>query len=212
MPLNRPAVLFSPRLITAGFAVATILWLVLLVGSPYLVSHATPGSVPFTAGGLVYMAGSVVCHQRADRSFHAWGVQLPVCGRCVGLYAGAVLGSVLAAFSLASAASGFRRIGAVLRSSFDSGTPTRPLRRGLRPPGMHGATTPGSSGRPDWLLRFTLAGFPTAASVGLEMLGFWPQSPAIRCVAALPLGFAVAWFVGVHAADLAGTTRARSRP
>jgi len=179
MPLNRPAGFFSPRLITAGFAVATILWLVLLVGSPYLVSHATPGSVPFTAGGLVYMAGSVVCHQRADRSFHAWGVQLPVCGRCVGLYAGAALGSMLAAFFV-----------------------TR----------TNGARAPRGSGQPDWLLRFTLAGLPTAASVGLELLGFWPQSPAIRCLAALPLGFAVAWFVGVHAADLTGTRRERSRP
>ena len=40
----------------------------------------------------VYAAGSRICHQRADRSFHVGEVQLPVCARCFGLYAGAVLG------------------------------------------------------------------------------------------------------------------------
>ncbi len=40
----------------------------------------------------VYAAGSLVCHQRADRSFHRGTAQLPVCARCFGLYAGALLG------------------------------------------------------------------------------------------------------------------------
>ncbi len=159
MSPSRPAAAFSPRIIPAGFAAATIAWLLLLVVSPYLVSHARPGSALFNAGGMVYLAGRIVCHQRADRSFHAWGVQLPVCGRCFGLYAAAILGSVLAA------------------------TGRRPSRH-----------------RRDWLLRFAVAGVPTAASIMLELLGIWPQSPVIRCIAALPLGFTVAWFVGVHAA------------
>jgi uncharacterized membrane protein len=37
----------------------------------------------------VYGFGSAICHQRADRSFHLLAVQLPVCARCTGLYAGA---------------------------------------------------------------------------------------------------------------------------
>jgi len=40
----------------------------------------------------VYAAGALVCHQRADRSFHVGDAQLPVCARCFGVYAGAVLG------------------------------------------------------------------------------------------------------------------------
>jgi uncharacterized membrane protein len=40
----------------------------------------------------VYAAGALVCHQRADRSFHVGNAQLPVCARCFGLYAGAVVG------------------------------------------------------------------------------------------------------------------------
>lgn len=44
------------------------------------------------AVALIYLAGSVVCHQLPERSFF-WtnGVQLPVCARCTGLYLGGLL-------------------------------------------------------------------------------------------------------------------------
>ena len=38
------------------------------------------------------LAGSLVCHQRPERSFHRDGAQFPVCARCLGLYAGGWLG------------------------------------------------------------------------------------------------------------------------
>ena len=41
---------------------------------------------------LLYIAGSFVCHQLPDRSFHVSGIQLPVCARCTGLYLGAAAG------------------------------------------------------------------------------------------------------------------------
>ena len=41
---------------------------------------------------LAYTAGGIVCHQLPERSFF-WGAwQYPVCARCTGLYASAVLG------------------------------------------------------------------------------------------------------------------------
>src|ERR1044072_3433249 len=40
---------------------------------------------------LVYAAGSIVCHQRPDRSFHLWSAQMPVCARCSGIYAGGAI-------------------------------------------------------------------------------------------------------------------------
>ena len=40
----------------------------------------------------VYQAGSLVCHQRPERSFHLAGVQLPVCARCFGLYLSGAVG------------------------------------------------------------------------------------------------------------------------
>ena len=45
---------------------------------------------------FVYAIGSDVCHQRPERSFHLLGVQLPVCARCTGIYAGAALASIVA--------------------------------------------------------------------------------------------------------------------
>src|SRR4029078_2491377 len=51
----------------------------------------------------MYAAGAVICHQLPERSFHLAGFQLPVCARCLGIYAGAaaaasihVLGATLA--------------------------------------------------------------------------------------------------------------------
>lgn len=41
---------------------------------------------------FLYAAGSVVCHQRPERSFFWDGVQFPVCARCTGLYLGGVAG------------------------------------------------------------------------------------------------------------------------
>lgn len=37
----------------------------------------------------VYAAGSYVCHQRPERSFHIAGHKMPVCARCTGLYVSA---------------------------------------------------------------------------------------------------------------------------
>src|SRR5688572_32097618 len=48
----------------------------------------------------MYAIGAVICHQIPERSFHLSGVQLPVCARCLGIYAGAAAGAV-AGFSLA---------------------------------------------------------------------------------------------------------------
>jgi uncharacterized membrane protein len=56
------------------------------------------------AAAMVYAAGSTICHQRPERSFHQDGAQLPVCARCTGLYAGAMSGVLGWA-----AASGLRR-------------------------------------------------------------------------------------------------------
>jgi uncharacterized membrane protein len=87
--LRRPASLLAVTLVT-------LLWSAALFAAP---SAETPH---FSA--LVYAAGSMVCHQRPERSFHRNGVQYPVCARCLGLYAGAVGG--VAAWVVASGLSG----------------------------------------------------------------------------------------------------------
>ena len=45
-------------------------------------------------GKLFFAAGSLICHQRPERSFFIDGHQLPVCARCTGLYLSAALGLI----------------------------------------------------------------------------------------------------------------------
>ncbi len=77
------------------FAVVTVLWLAALVAAPYAAVHAGRRSPAYVAATGVYLVGSVICHQQARRSFHLDTVQLPVCARCLGIYAAAPVGAWL---------------------------------------------------------------------------------------------------------------------
>jgi len=57
-------------------------WVTLVLLAPWL---------PVPLAGIVYLFGGRVCHQIAERSFFLDGAQLPVCARCLGTYAGAVV-------------------------------------------------------------------------------------------------------------------------
>jgi uncharacterized membrane protein len=70
---------------TLVLAALAIGWLMLLVAAPV---------APTPLATLVYAAGSLICHQRPERSFHIDAAQLPVCARCLGVYAGAAAGVV----------------------------------------------------------------------------------------------------------------------
>jgi uncharacterized membrane protein len=67
-----------------AIAVASLAWLALLIVTPF---------VPPALATLIYAAGSVICHQIPERSFHLAGFQIPVCARCLGIYAGAAAGA-----------------------------------------------------------------------------------------------------------------------
>ena len=43
---------------------------------------------------IIFAAGSLICHQRPERSFFLDGHQFPVCARCTGLYLSAAAGLV----------------------------------------------------------------------------------------------------------------------
>ena len=68
-------------------AAAAAAWLALLVLAP---------AAPAGLAAVLYAVGSQICHQRPERSFHLLGAQLPVCARCLGIYAGAVAGCAVA--------------------------------------------------------------------------------------------------------------------
>ena len=124
----------TSRLLLASLVGGVLLWNGALAAAPYALRHDAGGGALFGATA-VYLAGSFICHQRADRSFHPWGVKLPVCGRCAGLYAGALLGllgvfrsvraqatrSLLAAAALPTAATLVLEISGVV----DPGNPGR---------------------------------------------------------------------------------------
>jgi uncharacterized membrane protein len=78
--------------VAAMVTAAALVWLVLLAASPIAASRGRLGWM----AAVVYQAGSLICHQRPERSFHLDGVQLPVCARCFGLYASGALGVILA--------------------------------------------------------------------------------------------------------------------
>lgn len=77
--------------LSAALAGLALAWVALLVVAPLL---------PVAAASVLYAAGSLLCHQIAERSFHLHGFQLPVCGRCLGLYAGTAMGASAGAGAL----------------------------------------------------------------------------------------------------------------
>lgn len=80
------------RLLGLGLTTAAVLWTAVVFSAPH-------GLVRLPAvSALVYASASLVCHQRAERSFHAAGHPLPVCARCTGLYLSAALGALFAWF------------------------------------------------------------------------------------------------------------------
>ena len=77
--------------IAPAVALTSVAWVALLVAAPFLWA-------PLAA--VLYAAGALLCHQIPERSFYVAGFQLPVCARCLGLYAGAAFGGVAAVATL----------------------------------------------------------------------------------------------------------------
>jgi len=73
-------------------------WAGALPLATFAASQAHPTPAAYLGALTIYAIGGAVCHQLEPRSFHLWGHQMPVCARCTGIYAGAALGAVLAAF------------------------------------------------------------------------------------------------------------------
>jgi uncharacterized membrane protein len=61
-------------------------WVALILLAPWL---------PVPLAAAVYLFGAQICHQIPERSFVLDGVQLPVCARCLGIYAGAALATIV---------------------------------------------------------------------------------------------------------------------
>jgi uncharacterized membrane protein len=80
------------------FVALAIAWVILLPAAPFAASRSGSASSPASRVLVfaIYGIGRLICHQRPERSFHLFGVQLPVCARCTGIYAGAALMALVA--------------------------------------------------------------------------------------------------------------------
>ena len=81
------------RLLSVALTIAALVWCYTLIAAPYALTSDSPRLV--SAAATIYSVAGLICHQRAARSFHLAGVQLPVCGRCTGLYLSGALGAML---------------------------------------------------------------------------------------------------------------------
>jgi uncharacterized membrane protein len=68
--------------------------LVLVGLAPWLVALFAVVAGP-TVGEWLGLPFALVCHRRPERSLAYFGVVMPVCSRCAGLYAGGALGAFL---------------------------------------------------------------------------------------------------------------------
>jgi uncharacterized membrane protein len=145
------------RWIAPAAALLALAWPALLVAAPAL---------PVPVAALLYATGSLICHQLPERSFHLQMFQLPVCARCLGLYAGGALGSLVAL--------------AIAARPVIVGRPFRGRLPG--PP------------RPLYTLT-VIAALPTAITFALEWGLGWRISNLTRALAGVPLGLTVAFVV-----------------
>src|SRR5262245_3978961 len=83
---------YAWRVVLAAGAVVWLLWLSFAAISAGQLS-ASP--IRRLVAAAAYVAGSVICHQRPERSFFLWGAQFPVCARCTGLYVGAAAAALV---------------------------------------------------------------------------------------------------------------------
>jgi uncharacterized membrane protein len=79
-----------PRVLALALTIAACSWTAAIFFAP-----AVRGRSPALASG-VDLLGSLICHQRDERSFHLHGQRLAVCGRCTGLYLAGAAGALIA--------------------------------------------------------------------------------------------------------------------
>ena len=80
------------RKIYNSILIFSILWLVLIILAPLLLSLGNGYS---DIASFIYIFFSKLCHQYDDRSFHLFGYKLAVCSRCLAIYTGFLAGTLL---------------------------------------------------------------------------------------------------------------------
>jgi hypothetical protein len=147
------------------FVGAATAWPMALLLAPVAAARPQPSSFGYAFALVMYAAGSLICHQRPERSFHLLGVQLPVCARCMGIYAGAAIAACLL----------------LMRRPRDAGGPMK--ESDIR------------AGFPAARTVLFVSALPTAATLVFEWTTGLTPGNWTRAVSGAPLGAAVAWIV-----------------
>lgn len=167
------------RALRWGFTAAALGWAIVL---PFAASLAAAPHAPageYVVAAIAYSVGGIVCHQQSGRSFHLFGVQLPVCARCTGIYAGAAL----AALFFAGRGSAGRAFQA--RRARESAGPVFEARQTAADPAA-----------PDAARAVLIAAcVPIALTLVFEWTTGITPSNTIRALSGVPLGAAVAWLI-----------------
>lgn len=85
---------FSKK-IYAIVLIITFAWMLLIFLAPIFMSTGETGK---KISSFIYLFFSKVCHQKDERSFHLFGHNLGVCSRCVWIYAGFFIGTLIYPF------------------------------------------------------------------------------------------------------------------
>lgn len=73
---------------------AVTVWAAAILVTPVWASVTPAGNPSRLTAAVVRHAGSLICHQRPERSFAYAGTAMPVCARCAGLYVGGAVGAM----------------------------------------------------------------------------------------------------------------------
>jgi uncharacterized membrane protein len=112
-----PQVVVPQKVLSSALAVGASLWALAIGTAPLLAAKTGLGAA------LIYAAGSLICHQLPDRSFHVGEAQLPVCARCAGLYVGAAIGALAWAMTAGRRRHSLPRVPALIALAI-AGAPT----------------------------------------------------------------------------------------
>jgi uncharacterized membrane protein len=154
--------------VRALLAFSAVLWAVALPAAALAAqrSAGTASAEQFLALG-VYQLGSIICHQRPERSFHLGSMPFPVCARCTGIYAGAAATGIVALAVMAS-------------------QERRTSRNTARP---HGSRRDVMRSR----AALAVCAAPALVTLLVEWAGGRAPSNEIRALSGLALGGGVAW-------------------
>ena len=73
----------------------SLLWFLIILSCPLAIHFGFAGDTTFK---LIYFVFKFICHQLPERSYFIWGIQMPVCARCFGIYLGMILGLLVYPF------------------------------------------------------------------------------------------------------------------